>query len=162
MREFGGSGRTLNLAWSPFSDRMASPETGALLRSSASVCSVSSCSLAWIRLRRAVVIRERIEKLEKELTGMLGIPEPMTASRVLRRHRRLSKTGRARISAAAKARWQFPECEVERRSGVSAETVSKVLLPFALTLMLPRAQAPEGRHVYSIEQNNLSPSGASC
>lgn len=57
------------------------------------------------RLKRAAAIRERIEKLEKELTGILGIPEAMTVGGAMRRHRRMSKAARARISAAAKARW---------------------------------------------------------
>ena len=57
------------------------------------------------RLKRAAAIRERIEKLEKELTGILGIPEAITLGGVVRRHRRLSRAARAKISAAAKARW---------------------------------------------------------
>jgi hypothetical protein len=56
-------------------------------------------------LRRATAIRERIDKLEKELTGILGIPESLTIGGVMRRHRRMSKAARAKISAAAKARW---------------------------------------------------------
>jgi hypothetical protein len=56
-------------------------------------------------LRRAVAIRERIEKMEKELTDLLGIPEALTVGGTVRRHRRMSTAARARISAAAKARW---------------------------------------------------------
>jgi hypothetical protein len=57
------------------------------------------------RLKRAAAIKGRIEKLEKELTGLLGIPEPLTLGGTMRRHRRISAAGRARIAAAAKARW---------------------------------------------------------
>jgi hypothetical protein len=56
-------------------------------------------------LRRVIAIKERMEKLEKELTGLLGIPEPMTLGSVVRRRRRMSASARAKISAAAKARW---------------------------------------------------------
>jgi DNA polymerase/3'-5' exonuclease PolX len=61
--------------------------------------------LSAAHLRRAAAIRERIENLEKELTDMLGIPEPMTVGGVMRRKRRMSAAARAKISAAAKARW---------------------------------------------------------
>ena len=56
-------------------------------------------------LKRAAAVRERIDKLEKELTGILGIPESMTVGGMVRRHRRMSKAARAKLSAAAKARW---------------------------------------------------------
>jgi hypothetical protein len=55
--------------------------------------------------KRAAAIKQRIEQLERELTGLLGIPEPLTLGGTLRRHRRISAAGRAKISAAAKARW---------------------------------------------------------
>lgn len=61
--------------------------------------------LTAAQLRRATQIKERIEELEKELTGMLGIPEALTVGGTVRRHRRMSAAGRAKISAAAKARW---------------------------------------------------------
>lgn len=57
------------------------------------------------QLKKAAAIKERIEGLEKELTGLLGIPEAMTIGGTIRRHRKISSAGRARISAAAKARW---------------------------------------------------------
>jgi DNA polymerase/3'-5' exonuclease PolX len=57
------------------------------------------------QLKRAVGIKERIEELEKELTGLLGIPEPITVGGIVRRHRKMSAAARARISAGAKKRW---------------------------------------------------------
>lgn len=57
------------------------------------------------QLKRAVTIKEKIEDLERELTGLLGIPEPMTVGGIVRRHRKMSAAGRAKISAAAKRRW---------------------------------------------------------
>jgi len=56
-------------------------------------------------LKRAAAIKERIEQLERELTGLFGIPEAITLGGTLRRHRRMSAAARAKISAAAKARW---------------------------------------------------------
>jgi DNA polymerase/3'-5' exonuclease PolX len=61
--------------------------------------------LSAAHLRRATQIKENIEKLEKELTGILGIPEQMTVGGTIRRHRTMSAAARAKISAAAKARW---------------------------------------------------------
>ena len=61
--------------------------------------------LTVAQLRKAAVIKERIEQLEKDLTGILGIPEAMTVGGVVRRRRKMSAAARAKISAAAKARW---------------------------------------------------------
>ena len=57
------------------------------------------------QLKKAAAIKERIEQLERDLTGILGIPEPMTVGGVIRRRRKMSAAARAKISAAAKARW---------------------------------------------------------
>ncbi len=57
------------------------------------------------QLKNATAIKERIEQLEKDLAGILGIPEPLTVGGVIRRRRKMSAAARAKISAAAKARW---------------------------------------------------------
>jgi len=57
------------------------------------------------QLKKAAAIKQRLENLERELTSILGIPEAVTVGGVVRRHRRMSAAARARISAAAKARW---------------------------------------------------------
>lgn len=62
-------------------------------------------SFSAAQLRRATAIKERIEQLEKDFTGILGIPEPLTVGGIVRRRRKMSAAARARISAAAKARW---------------------------------------------------------
>ena len=61
--------------------------------------------LSVAQLKKAVAIKERMEQLERELTGILGIPEAATVGGVVRRHRKMSAAARAKISAAAKARW---------------------------------------------------------
>jgi hypothetical protein len=52
-----------------------------------------------------VGIKEQIEDLEKDLTGFLGIPEPLTVGRIVRHSRKMSAAARAKISAGAKAPW---------------------------------------------------------
>ena len=61
--------------------------------------------LTGAQLKRAAAIKERIEQLERELTSTLGIPEALTVGGVIRRRRKMSAAARAKISAAAKARW---------------------------------------------------------
>ncbi len=61
--------------------------------------------LTVTQLNKAVAIKERIEKLEQELTGILGIPEKLTVGGIVRRRRKMSAAARAKISAAANARW---------------------------------------------------------
>jgi len=58
------------------------------------------------QLNRAVKIKGRIEKLETQLTGLLGIPEPLTVGGTVRRHRRMSAAARKKIAAAARKRWE--------------------------------------------------------
>jgi len=59
------------------------------------------------QLRRAAAIRDRIEKLQRELAAILGDQSSTPAAKAApgRKRRRLSPEGRARIAAAARARW---------------------------------------------------------
>lgn len=57
------------------------------------------------QLRRATAIRQRIEKLERELASLIGVPEGMTLGGVIRRKRKFSVAGRKRIVEAMKRRW---------------------------------------------------------
>jgi hypothetical protein len=60
-------------------------------------------SLSVEQLRKAVAIKEQIEHLEAQLGSVLGdAAEPLVRSK--KRHR-MSAAGRARIAAAARARW---------------------------------------------------------
>ena len=70
------------------------------------------------QLRRAVRVRERIDGLEKKLDLILGVQSPGKSDSSparSRRKRRLSVGARARLSAAAKARWK----KVKARGGKS-------------------------------------------
>jgi hypothetical protein len=58
------------------------------------------------QLNQAIAIREKIEKLETELGRMLGDQSgPTAAPNIKRKKRKMSVAARAKISAAAKARW---------------------------------------------------------
>jgi hypothetical protein len=58
------------------------------------------------QLKRAVVLREQIEKLEHELAGILGESSaPAAASNGTPGRRKMSASARAKIAAAQRARW---------------------------------------------------------
>ena len=62
--------------------------------------------LSLHQLKQAVTIREKIEDLETELGRMLGNTSRSAAAPGMKRRRRtMSAAARAKISAAAKARW---------------------------------------------------------
>lgn len=65
-------------------------------------------NLTLEQLKRAVEIKEQIEKLEKELKEILGDVEIAEAPKrtYRKRKRQMSPEARARIAAAQKARWQ--------------------------------------------------------
>jgi len=61
--------------------------------------------LSLQQLKQAVAVREKIEGLEKELRRIIG-GQPSTAKAgASPRKRKMSAAARAKISAAAKARW---------------------------------------------------------
>jgi hypothetical protein len=65
--------------------------------------STSMSNVTVAQLKRAIVLRENIEKLETELAGILGGTTFHAANGNGRRH--MSAAARARISAAQKLRW---------------------------------------------------------
>ena len=65
----------------------------------------SITNLSPNQLRRAAALKEKIQSLEKELGQMLGSTSQAVAQPVAKRKFKMSAAGRARISAAAKARW---------------------------------------------------------
>jgi hypothetical protein len=68
----------------------------------------SLVSLSAGQLRNAAAIREKIDKLERELASLLGgSPAAPVAAAVARKGRRpMSAAARAKMAAAAKARWK--------------------------------------------------------
>ncbi len=67
--------------------------------------STSLSSLSAQQLRRAAAIKEKIQSLEKKLHQMFGATINSELPAVAKRQRRMSASGRARIAAAARARW---------------------------------------------------------
>jgi len=64
-------------------------------------------SLSVAQLKRAIAIKEQIEKLEKELSGILGeVPKAsaIAVPFVARKKRTMSESAKAKISAAQKVR----------------------------------------------------------
>jgi hypothetical protein len=64
----------------------------------------SFTSLTAAQLQRATAIKIKIEKLEKDLAGILGTPAA-TGAKTGRKGWKMSAAAKAKISAAAKARW---------------------------------------------------------
>ena len=62
-------------------------------------------SLSAKQLRRAADIKDKIQSLENELEQILGSSIKPAAPATPKKRRKMSAAGRARISAAAKARW---------------------------------------------------------
>jgi len=62
-------------------------------------------SLSVQQLRRAATLKEKIQSLEKELGRLLGSSATSAAQAVPRKKFKMSRAARAKISAAAKARW---------------------------------------------------------
>jgi len=65
----------------------------------------SLTSLSPQQLRRAAALKEKIQSLEKGLNQLLGSSTKPVARAVPRRKWKMSAAGRAKIFAAAKARW---------------------------------------------------------
>jgi len=62
-------------------------------------------NLSAQQLRRAATIKEKIQSLENELGRILGSAAKSVAAVAPKKRRKMSAAGRAKISAAAKARW---------------------------------------------------------
>jgi hypothetical protein len=63
--------------------------------------------LSAAQLRRAATLKERIEKLHKKFTKLLGAPAapPARTAAPKKKKGKMSAAGRAKIRAAQKARW---------------------------------------------------------
>jgi hypothetical protein len=65
----------------------------------------SIINLSAQQLRRAAAIKEQIQSLENALGRIFGSSTTPVAVAAPKKRRKMSAAGRARISAAAKARW---------------------------------------------------------
>jgi len=77
--------------------------------------------ISSVQLQRAVVIKERIEALERDLSEILGNASsaPAPATKAAKGRGTISAAGRARIIAAQKARWAR-----QRRTGTTGTTTA--------------------------------------
>ena len=66
---------------------------------------ISLRDLSVAQLMKAARIKERINELEKELTGIFGSPELVANGTATPRRRTISAAGRKAIGDAARARW---------------------------------------------------------
>ena len=62
-------------------------------------------NLSAQQLRRAAAIKEQIQSLENELGRIFGSSSKLVVATAPKKRRKMSAAGRAKISAAAKARW---------------------------------------------------------
>src|ERR1700722_17782127 len=62
-------------------------------------------NLSSQQLRRAATLKEQIQSLENELSRLLGTLTKPVAHAEPKKRRKMSASARAKISAAAKARW---------------------------------------------------------
>jgi len=65
----------------------------------------SIINLSAQQLRRAAAIKEQIQSLENELGRIVGSSTKAVAVAAPKKRRNMSAAGRAKIYAAAKARW---------------------------------------------------------
>jgi hypothetical protein len=65
----------------------------------------SLTSLTVSQLKRAVAIKQQIARLERQLGALLGTDGASPAGKTRRGRRKMSPEARARIAAAARARW---------------------------------------------------------
>jgi hypothetical protein len=83
------------------------------------------------QLKRAVVVRERIEKLEHELQSILGEAPAAALSAGNGSRRTMSASARAKIAAAQRARWAKQKKDtgapvIKRRRKMSAAARAKI------------------------------------
>jgi hypothetical protein len=62
-------------------------------------------NLSISQLRQAANLKERIVAFEKELSQLLGLPVKTAAAKVQKKKGGMSTAAKAKLSAAAKARW---------------------------------------------------------
>jgi hypothetical protein len=76
---------------------------------------MNSLNVSAKQLRRAAEIKDKIEALENELSSILGNGKPAVAAPAASSKKRtISAAGRAKIAAAARARWARVRAEKKK------------------------------------------------
>jgi hypothetical protein len=68
-------------------------------------------SLSSKQLRRAADLKDKIQSLENELGRILGASIKPVAAVAPKKKRKMSAAGRAKIAAAARARWKTAKAQ---------------------------------------------------
>ena len=68
-------------------------------------------SLSSKKLRRAADLKDKIQSLENELGRILGASIKPVAAVAPKKKRKMSAAGRAKIAAAARARWKTAKAQ---------------------------------------------------
>jgi len=102
------------------------------------------------QLRKAATLKEKIQSLEKELGQLLGSSATPAAHSGPRKKYKMSKAGRARISAAAKARWaklKGPKASVKpaRKARGKMSAAAKAKLSAKMKMIWARRKARKSK-----------------
>jgi hypothetical protein len=107
-------------------------------------------NLSVQQLRKAVTLKEKIQSLEKELGQLLGSSTNPAADAVPKKKWKMSKAARARISAAAKARWaklKGPQASVKpaRKARGKMSAAAKAKLSAKMKIAWARRKARKSK-----------------
>lgn len=92
----------------------------------------SLASLSVEQLKQAADIKAKIDRLQKQLSGILGSSANSQAEKLPRKRRKMSAAARKKISLAAKARWakvkgkKQPVKAVKQKRKISAAGIAKI------------------------------------
>ena|SRR6266699_3051773 len=87
----------------------------------------SIADLSASQLKQALVLKEKIEVLEKELNLVLRASGALPAPHAPGKMRTISAAGRARIAAAARARWANQRATPPRTAKIAAKVKRKLI-----------------------------------
>ena len=112
--------------------------------------SILLSSLSVQQLRKAATLKEKIQSLEKKLGQLLGSSTKSAAPAVPRKKFKMSKAARARISAAAKARWakrkgSKPSVKPARKGRGKMSAAAKARLSAKLKMIWARRKAAKSK-----------------
>ena len=107
-------------------------------------------SLSVQQLRKAATLKEKIQSLEKEIGQLLGSSTNPAAQAAPRKKFKMSKAARARISAAAKARWaklKGPKASVKpaRKARGKMSAAAKAKLSAKMKMIWARRNAKKSK-----------------
>ena len=107
-------------------------------------------SLSVKQLRKAATLKEKIQSLEKEIGQLLGSSTNPAAHAVPKKKWKMSKAARARISAAAKARWAKlkgpkPSVKPARKARRKMSAAAKAKLSAKMKMIWARRNAKKSK-----------------